>query len=119
MQTTQKYLSTSDLFQGKSQTVRDLYQALLDKLNQVGPVQETMQTIYVSLENRKRFATALIRNRSIKLVLRTSFKITGSRIHSREQVAANRYDHTVLITSNKDIDSELMEWLREAYLDGQ
>ncbi|HLF88468.1 MAG TPA: DUF5655 domain-containing protein, partial [Anaerolineales bacterium] len=114
-----KYLSTPDLFQGKSQTVRDLYQVLLDKLNQFGPVQETMQTIYVSLENRKRFATALIRKRSIKLVLRTPFKITSPKIHSRAQVAANRYDHTVLISSNKDIDPELMEWLREAYLDSQ
>lgn len=116
---TQNQISTSDLFQGKSETVRELYQTLIDKLNQIGPVHETMQSIYVSLENRKRFATALIRDRSIKLVLRTPEKINNPRIHSRQQIAPHSYDYTILINSNRDIDSELVGWLKDAYLSGQ
>ena len=119
MNTTQMVLSSPELFQGKSQMVQDLYQALRDKLNQLGPVQETMKAISVSFENRKRFASALIREHSIKLILRTNHKITSPRIRNREQVAANSFDHTVLISSTRDIDPELMEWLEEAYLAGK
>ena len=119
MNATQTVLSSPDLFQGKSQTVQDLYQTLCDRLNQLGPFQERIKALSVSFENRKRFASALIRDRSIKLILRTNHKITSPRISNREQVAANSYDHTVLISSTRDIDTELMEWLGDAYHAGK
>jgi hypothetical protein len=119
MNTTQMVLTSPELFQGKSQLVQDLYQALRDQLNQLGPVQETMKAISVSFENRKRFASALIRDHSIKLILRTNHKITSPRIRNMEQVAAKSYDHTVLISSSRDIDTELMEWLGDAYHAGK
>ncbi len=115
MNTMQAYPTTPDLFQGKSQTVRDLYQSLVNHLNQLGPFHETMKTIYVSFEHRKPFASALIRNRSIKLILRTDHKITSPRIHSREQITATSFDHTIFLESQRDIDPELMTWLGEAY----
>jgi hypothetical protein len=119
MNTTQMILSTPDLFQGKSQAGQDRYQALCDQINRRGPLQERIKAISVSFENRKRFASALIRDRSIKLILRTNHKITSPRIRNTEQVAANSFDHTVLISSPRDIDTELMEWLGEAYQAGE
>ena len=113
------HYSTPDLFQGKSQTARDLYLLLLGELNKIGPVRETMKEISVSFENRKPFASVLIRNRSLKLILRTTHKIASPRIRNMERVAKNSYDHTVLLESKAEIDEELLSWLGEAYQAGK
>ena len=110
------HYSTPDLFQGKSEAVRHLYDLLLDKLNRIGPILKTIKEISVSFKNRKEFASALIRNRSIKLVLRANHKIASPRILRMERVAEKDYDHTILLESRNDIDEELMKWLEEAYL---
>ena len=109
------YFTGQDIFDGKSQTVRDLYGLLIIELNKLGPVQEIKKALSISLENRKPFASVLIRNRSIKLVLRTQHRIANQRILSVDHVADNSFDHTVLLDSKKDIDDELMKWLGEAY----
>jgi hypothetical protein len=107
--------TTNDLFEGKSETVRDIYRHLLGELRKVGPIRETPKEISVNLENRKPFASAIVRNRSIKLVLRTNHKIASPRILNVEQVAQKSYDHTILLESKRDIDEELILWLGDAY----
>jgi hypothetical protein len=109
------YLTTPDLFQGKTESVWDLYQLLLSELKKLGPIQVTMKSISISLENRRTFASAIIRNRSIKLIFRTNHKIASSRIRSAEHIAKTSYDHTIFIESQNDIDEELMGWLEDAY----
>jgi hypothetical protein len=103
------------LFQGKSQAVRDLYGLLLGELDQIGPIRKTSKEISISFESRKVFASAIIRNRSIKLILRANHRIASPRILSTERVFDKNYDHTILLESKTDIDEELMDWLREAY----
>ncbi len=103
------------LFDGKSQEVQDLYRFLVDELNKLGPVQEITKAFSISFENRRPFASALIRNRSIKLVLRSQHRIVNPRILNIERVFNHRYDHTVLLDSKNDVDGELMGWLGDAY----
>jgi Domain of unknown function (DUF5655) len=110
------YVAGLDIFDGKSQAVRDLYGLLVDELDKLGPVQEIKKAISISFENRKPFASALIRNRSIKLVLRTQHRIANQRILSIDRVDDKSFDHTVVLDSKNDIDDELMKWLGEAYL---
>jgi len=109
------YIAGQDIFEGKRQTVQELYGLLVDELKKLGPVQEIKKAISISFENRRPFASVLIRNRSIKLVLRIQHRITNQRILSIERVANQSFDHTVLLDSKSDIDEELMEWLGEAY----
>ena len=104
-----------DMFQGKSQAVKNLYDLLLDKLNQIGIFRKTRRETSIAFENRKVFASAMIRNRSIKLVLRANHRIASPRILSIERVADKNYDHTILLESRDEIDEELMKWLEEAY----
>jgi hypothetical protein len=107
--------TTNNLFEGKSETARDIYSHLLGELSKVGPIREIPKEISVNLENRKHFASAIVRNRSIKLVLRTNHKIASPRILNVEQVAKKSYDHTILLESKRDIDDELIHWLGDAY----
>lgn len=109
------YLTTPDQFRGKTASVRDLYELLLGELKKLGPIRITLKSISISLENRTAFASALIRNRSIKLVFRTNHKIVSPRIRSMERVAKTSYDHTIFIESKDNIDEELMRWLEDAY----
>ena len=109
------YVAGQDLFDGKSQAVRDLYDLLVDELYKLGPVQEIKKAISISFENRRPFASVLIRNRSLKLVLRTHHRITNQRILSIDRVDDKNFDHTVVLDSKNDIDDELMQWLGEAY----
>jgi hypothetical protein len=109
------YLADQDLFEGKSQAVRDLYGLLVDELNKIGPFQEIKKAMSISFENRRPFASVLIRNRSIKLVLRTQHRIANQRILSIDHIANKCFDHTIVLDSKNDIDDELMQWLGEAY----
>jgi predicted transport protein len=109
------YFVGQELFEGKSQSVRDLYNLLVDEINKLGPVQEIKKAISISFENRRPFASVLIRNRSIKLVLRAQHRITNQRILSIDRVDDTSFDHTVVLDSKNDIDDELMKWLGEAY----
>lgn len=112
---TNTYDSNLDLFQVNSPNGRDLYQLLLVELNKIGPVRENKKMISVTLENRKAFASALIRSRSIKLVLRTNHRISSPRVLNMEPVTEKVIDHTILIESKNHIDEELMKWLKDAY----
>jgi hypothetical protein len=109
------YIVGQDIFDGKSQSVRDLYSLLVDELNKLGPVQEIKKALSISFENRRPFASVLIRNRSIKLVLRTQHRIANRRILSIDRVDDMSFDHTLVLDSKYDIDSELMKWLGDAY----
>ena len=115
MLATNTYLASQDIFDGKSQAVRDLYNVLVDGLDKLGPVQEIKKAISISFENRRPFATVLIRNRSIKLVLRTQHRIDSQRILSVDRIDNKSFDHTILLGSKNEIDDELMKWLGEAY----
>jgi hypothetical protein len=115
MLATNTVITSQDIFDGKSQAVRDLYDLLLDELNKLGPVQEIKKAISISFENRRPFASVLIRNRSIKLVLRTQHRIANHRILNIDRITDKSFDHTVVLISKSDIDKELMTWLGEAY----
>jgi hypothetical protein len=118
MLATEAYLANQELFEGKSQVVRELYDLLVDELKKLGPVQEIKKAISISFENCRPFASILIRNRSIKLVIRTEHRIENHRMLSIDRITENCFDHTVLLDSKEDIDVELMQWLGEAYHSG-
>lgn len=113
------YLAGQDIFDRNSLGGQDLYRLLVEELNKLGPVQEIRKAISISLENRRPFASVLIRNRSLKLVLRTQHRINNQRILGINRVNKNSYDHTVLLDSKNDLDDELMKWLSEAYQSGK
>jgi hypothetical protein len=103
----------------KSQFVLDLYHHLLSELNKIGPIQEKRKLTSVSFENRNTFASTMIRNSSIKLVLRTNHRISNPRILNTERVSERFFDHTILLNSKNDVDDELKKWLEDAYKTGK
>jgi hypothetical protein len=109
------YITTPELLQVKSNFGLDLYTMLLDELKKLGPVRENKKTVSISLENRRHFASVMLRSRSLKLVFRANRRISSPRIHSTQHVAEKSFDHTILVESRTEIDTELLGWMAEAY----
>ncbi len=108
-----------EMFQTKTLSGQELYQQILDELGKFGPFREVKKSLSISLENRKPFASVIIRNRSIKLVIRAERKINSPRFFSRNRISDKIFDHTILIETKNDIDEELIAWLGEAYQAGE
>jgi Domain of unknown function (DUF5655) len=66
------------------------------------------------LGNRFGFAGVYTRQNYINLEVHLNYKLTSKRVTKAEQALANRFHHTIKLTSEKD-DKELLNWLREAY----
>ena len=104
-----------DLLRSKRASGRELYELLLEELQQFGPVREIKKMTSIALENRKAFGSVIIRERSIKLKFKCSYKITDPRILRAEPVAKKTYEHTLTLSSKDEIDEQLLTWLGEAY----
>jgi len=70
----------------------------------------------IHLGNRFGFAGVYTRKEYINLEVHLNYKLDSRRVTKVEQASANRYHHTIRLSSQKDIDKELLTWLHEAYI---
>ena len=102
-------------FSDKSPVVSDIYKKLIQELNKFGPIKIEPKKTSIHLANRFGFAGVYTCRDYINLELHLNYKLAGKRIAKVEQASANRYHHTIKLSSVKDVDSELTAWLKEAY----
>ena len=55
------------------------------------------------------------KNAWLDLTIRSEKPIRSARVHSQEQVSKNRWHQDVRLTSAKDVDAEVVSWLKSAY----
>ena len=103
------------LFDGKPAEVRAAYDRLMDELRQFGPVKEAAKKTSIHLEKNSGFAGVHPRKNGFNLEFRTEHPIDNPRIVRQQQLSARRFEHTVKIESETDIDEQLLLWLKEAY----
>jgi hypothetical protein len=103
------------LFDGKPAEVRAAYDYLVDELRQFGPIKEAAKQTSIHLEKHSGFAGVHPRKNAFNLEFRTEHPIDNPRIIRQQQLSARRFEHTVKIESESDIDDQLLLWLREAY----
>ncbi len=102
-------------FQDKNKVVREIYDCLLSRVEQCGPVIEEPKKTSIHLVNRTAFAGVATRKAAINLTIKGDRKLSSSRISKTEQVSANRFHHEVKLTSPGEVDAELVGWLKAAY----
>ncbi len=103
------------LFDGKPAEVRSAYDYLVDELRQFGPIREAVKQTAIHLEKHTEFAGVHPRKNAFHLEFRTEHPIDNARIIRQQQLSERRFEHTVKIESEADIDEQLLLWLREAY----
>jgi hypothetical protein len=104
-----------DHLTGKEKIVTRIYEKLISHLQKFGPLKIEPHKTSIHLGNRFGFAGVYTRKDYINLELHLNYKLTSKRVSKVEQASANRFHHTIKLTSEKDIDKELLTWLQEAY----
>jgi len=101
--------------QGKSPIVTKIYDRLNASFQKFGPIKIEPKKTSIHLVNRFAFAGVYTRKEYINLEFHLNYKLTSKRISKVEQASANRFHHTIKLESEKDIDKELLGWLKQAY----
>lgn len=103
------------VFAGKDPQVQATYEHLIQALKRIGDVRAAPKQTSIHLEKNSGFAGVHPRKSYFNLEFRTDYKIDHPRIARTQQLSARRFEHTVKIESEKDIDDELLKWLKDAY----
>lgn len=107
--------SELDHLKDKEQIVTEIYTRLIAELQKFGPLKIEPKKTSIHLGNRFGFAGVYTRKDYINLEIHLDHKLVSDRVAKVEQASANRYHHTIKLSKTKDIDKELITWLKEAY----
>ena len=105
-----------DHLKDKDPAVVEIYRELISKLQKFGPLSIEPKKTSIHLGNRFGFAGVYTRKQYINLELHLNYRLNSSRVSNVEQASPNRYHHTIRLNNVKDIDKELLSWLKEAYV---
>jgi len=104
-----------DHLQGKEAVVSIIYEKLIKELQKFGQLKIEPKKTSIHLGNRFGFAGVYTRSDYINLEVHLKHKLVSKRVSKVEQASPNRYHHRIRMSSPKDIDKELLGWLKEAY----
>ena len=107
--------SEQDHLKGKEQIVTDIYEKLIAELHKFGQIKIEPKKTSIHLGNRFGFAGVYTRRDYLNLEVHLNYQLTSDRVTKVEQASASRFHHTIKLTKPKDIDKELLTWLKEAY----
>ena len=105
----------SDHLKDKEQVVTDIYEKLIAELLKFGKIKIEPHKTSIHIVNRFGFAGVYTRKDYINLEMHLDYKLSSKRVVKIEQASANRFHHKFKLTSVKDVDKELLSWLKEAY----
>ena len=105
----------TDHLDDKDPVVRKIYERLINQLQKFGQLKIEPKKTSIHLGNRFGFAGVYTRQNYINLEVHLNYKLTSKRVLKVEQASTNRFHHTIKLTNEKDVDKELLDWLREAY----
>jgi hypothetical protein len=102
-------------FEGRSPVVREIYEAVLDAAEKLGPVAEDPKKTSIHLNRKTAFAGIQTRREFLILTVKAQADIDSARVTKREQASANRWHHEIKLYGPSEVDAEINEWLSAAY----
>jgi hypothetical protein len=94
---------------------RQLYKELLAAVKPIGPFREEVKKTAIHLVRSSAFAGVHPRKQHLLITFKAEERIENPRISKAEQVSKNRWHFDVKLATSKDINGELVNWLRQAY----
>jgi hypothetical protein len=104
-----------DAFSAAGPELLQLYRQLVNAIRPMGKFREEIKKTSVHLIRSSAFAGIHPRKKYLLLTIKATAPINSARIVKAEQVSKNRWHLEVRLSSDKDLDRELLGWLREAY----
>jgi hypothetical protein len=105
----------SDAIARGSPELRRVYARLLKEARRLGPVVEERGERSVLLRSRGGFVGVHPKRDFLDLQIVTDHVIRAARVTKVDRVSARRFHVHVRVLEEKDVDEQLIEWLREAY----
>ena len=103
-------------FKGKEEVAKPLFDELVRVIErEIGPVKIESLPCCVYLVSDYTFGAVWALKKKIKVDFRVDFQIDDPRIIKDVKMSANRYLYFLEITDRKQIDEQLIEWLRASY----
>src|ERR1041385_896260 len=107
--------SVEHLFEGKAPELRVTFDHLVSELRKIGEIKVSPKQTSIHLEKNSGFAGVHPRKAYFNLEFRTDYKIDDPRITRIQQLSARRFEHTVKLEKESDVDDQLLKWLKDAY----
>lgn len=104
-----------DHLRDKAPVVTAIYEKLIKELQKFGAIKIEPKKTSIHLGNRFGFAGVYTRKDYMNLEVHLKTKLTSKRVSKVEQASPNRFHHTIKISTPKEVDKELLGWLKEAY----
>lgn len=98
-----------------SPVLGQLYKALCTNLDHLGEYEVEVKKTSLHITHSRAFLGVHPRKDSLLLNIVTSAPLNSARLHKVDRVSANRYHNEVIISDTQQFDTELSEWLGQAY----
>ncbi len=95
--------------------MRATYERLLIRVRRIGPVIAEEKKTSIHLKSRAAFAGVRPMKSRLDLNFVSAQPIVDHRVVKRDQISAGRYDNVVALSSPRDVDAQLVDWLKTAY----
>lgn len=92
-----------------------MFDHLVEKLRMFGPVRLDAVKTSINIAGKSHFAGVQVLKNGLKLGFVLNSKLHNRRIVSCQRLGKTVYGHSVKIVRKKDIDAELLRWLKRAY----
>ena len=103
------------VFDKSDPAVRATYDRLLVRVRRIGPVVTEEKKTSIHLKSEAAFAGVHPLKSRLDLNIVSAAPITDPRVVKRDQISASRYHNIVPLSSPRDVDAQLVDWLKTAY----
>jgi hypothetical protein len=107
--------AVDDHFKDRAPAVRATYAAVLTAARKLGPVREEAKKTSIHLVRKTAFAGVATRKTKLILTLKSDVELESDRVHKSERTSASRWHVEIPLESPKDVDRELVGWMKRAY----
>jgi len=108
-------LSVDAYFAARPTVEREIFEAVRDHLESLGPVIVEPVRVGILFKRRRTFVELRPKARWVDLSIGLNYRREHPRITRTVRTATGRTYHGIRITSASDIDREVREWLTESY----
>ena len=103
------------VFDKSDPAVRATYERLLIRVRRLGPVVAEEKKTGIHLKSRVAFAGVHPLESRLDLDIVSAEPIADPRVVKRDRISAGRYHNVVPLSSPRDVDAQLVDWLKTAY----
>jgi len=104
-----------DLFIGKGEIARVLYQALLDRVKEFGEIEVHAGKWGLTVRHLSTFLSVMIEKNHLTLVFISAEPIDEFPVYQNYPHTGSRFSNSVKIESADEIDDQLIRWLKQAW----